>query len=202
MAIEQMDRLRRFLTIGKYREKCDVKGCMNPPVESTYLCERHLLKANEYFSAQLGLDPLYHMKHDVSLNYGNAWTYFVGSREHRMVKIGVTTRLKSRMSSLRNSSPVSVKLFAVVFGPPCIEDALHRRFEKSRMHGEWFKITSDIEDCIEAIKNQEFGKYIPEGMYYTSIEARAQHLAERIKHGSSPNSARDRTPVMDFLNGY
>jgi hypothetical protein len=141
------------------------------------------------------------MKHDVQLHYDTAWTYFVGSREQEVVKIGVTTRLKSRMSALRNSSPIPIKLFAVAFGSSDIELHLHDRFAKDRLHGEWFRLTDEISDCIDAVKNQDLGKYIPEDMFFSSVEERAAHLADAIKSKPSPNRIRDKTPVLDFLNG-
>lgn len=196
-----IDPFRQFLRTGSYANHCNVRGCQERPVKETYLCQKHLDRALKYFSGQLGLDPLYHMKHDVQLHYETAWTYFVGSREQEVVKIGVTTRLKSRMSALRNSSPIPIKLFAVAFGSSDIEPCLHDRFAESRLHGEWFKLTDEINDCIESIKNNDLGKYIPERMYFASVEERAKHLAEAIKHRPAPSKIRDKTPVLDFLNG-
>lgn len=196
-----IDPMRQFLVTGKYVNHCNVRGCQERPVKETYLCQKHLDRALKYFSGQLGLDPLHHMKHDVQLHYGTAWTYFVGSREQEVVKIGMTTKLKARMSSLRNSSPIPIKLFAVAFGSPDIELVLHERFAADRLHGEWFKLTDEVNDCIESIKSHDLGKYVPERMYFQSTEERALHLAGAIKGRPQPNSMRDKTPVLDFLNG-
>lgn len=196
-----IDPMRQFLVTGNYVNHCNVRGCQERPVKDTYLCQKHLDRALKYFTGQMGLDPLYHMKHDVQLHYNTAWTYLVGSREQEVVKIGVTTRLKTRMSSLRNSSPIPIKLFAVAFGSPEIEMVLHDRFAESRLHGEWFKLTDEIDDCIEALKQKDLGRYVPDRMFFHSVEERAMHLAGEIKSRPAPNNMRDKTPVLDFLNG-
>lgn len=204
MAIFQIDPLRKFLVTGDFVKHCNVRGCLEPPEKGTYLCSRHLDRALKYFEGQLGLNPLDHMKRDIPLRNNMAWTYFVGSREHNIVKIGVTTRLKARMSSLRNSSPVPVKLFAVAYGWPGIEDALHERFKEHRKHGEWFEIASEIDDCIESIKSHDFSKYIPEGLCVAETQDRVDVMVDSIKWKDRSNTQTwsTKNPVLDFLNGY
>ena len=163
-------RLARKSRQGPQPEACKIPGCDAPKLDDIAVCHAHKLKAEKTFCAQIGLDPLFHMQNDETVLPGWSWTYFVGSREHNVVKIGRTTRLKHRMCSLRGSAPVPIKLFAVVLGDPAIEKALHDRFSASRMHGEWFKISDEINDCIDSIKRQDFAKYIPEGMIPTKQE--------------------------------
>lgn len=144
---------------------CDELYCKKPPVEGSLLCKEHQEKAEKYFEEQLGIDPLWHMKHDVAVKHGNwAWTYFLGNRELGIVKIGVTTRLKNRMLSLRNSSPVPVKLFAVVFADQALELELHKHFAKARKHGEWFEITPELEHCIRDLQSQRMPDCIPQNL--------------------------------------
>lgn len=203
MSVEIIDPFKKFLSAHPISKQCRVDRCIKPSVEGSFLCQRHLDRAFKYFEGQLGLDPLHHMKHDVQLNNSMAWTYFVGSREHQVVKIGVTTRLKARMSALRNSSPVPIKLFAVVYGWPGIESYLHERFKADRMHGEWFALTSEIDDCIEAIKRQEFGRFIPDTLHVSTLEERVEVMIDKIHTGSETHSPKisEKTPVLDFLNG-
>lgn len=161
-----------------YDGVCKLPGCKDKQVKGLVVCEKHRQKAEVAFYAQIGLDPLFHMKHDASTFPDWNWIYFVGSRKHGIVKIGRTSRLKHRMSALRNGAPVPVKLFAVVFGDPKIEDLLHERFKASRQHGEWFKLTDDISQCIEDIKAQDFAKYIPESLIPTHEERIQRALKE------------------------
>lgn len=153
-----------------YDGRCKLPGCKEKQLQGLVVCEKHRVKAENQFYAQIGLDPLFHLKHDASTFLEWRWIYFVGSREHNIVKIGQTARLKNRMTQLRNSAPVPIKLFAVVFGRPEIESFLHERFSETREHGEWFRITDEINQCINDIKAQNFAKHIPEGMIPTRTE--------------------------------
>lgn len=159
--------------------QCKLPGCRKAALTGMVVCEKHKLDASKRFYAQIGLDPLFHMKHAVHTFPEWCWTYFVGSREHGIVKIGKTGCLKSRMQGLRNSSPVPVKLFAVVFGGHDIEPFLHEQFKASRKHGEWFEISDDINECIEDIKAQRFARHIPESMI-PAIEERVNRAVKEM----------------------
>lgn len=204
MGIETVDPFRKFLSAHGLSERCRVNRCGEVSVDGSFLCQKHLDRAFKYFEGQLGLDPLHHMKHDIKLRNNMAWTYFVGSREHQVVKIGVTSQLKVRMSTLRNTSPVPIKLFAVVFGWPGIEEHLHETFRADRMHGEWFKLTDEISNCIDSIKRQDFSKYIPDDLHVSTLEERVEVMIDRISEGGEVRDPkmRTKTPVLDFLNGY
>lgn len=204
MGVENFDPFRKFLAAHGMSKQCRVSRCLEASVEGSFLCQRHLDRAFKYFEGQLGLDPLHHMKHDVKLRNNMAWTYFVGCREHQLVKIGVTTQLKNRMSALRNTSPVPIKLFAVVYGWPGIEDHFHEKFKQYRKHGEWFELADEIAECIEDIKRQDFDKQIPDGLHVSTIEDRVEVMIDKIQSGGEVRDPRitTRTPVLDFLNGY
>lgn len=81
----------------------------------------------------------------------NPTVYFVGSEEGP-VKIGFTTELPNRLRSLRNSSPVPLKLLASIPGTRETEKEYHCRFSGYRLHGEWFERSEAIEDEIGTIK--------------------------------------------------
>lgn len=168
---------------------CDALHCKEKPVSGSLLCEKHKAAAEQHFTEQLGIDPLWHMKHDIALRHGGwAWTYFVGNRDLNIVKIGVTKRLKSRMSSLRNSSPVPIKLFAVVFGDQVLEKYLHNHFAAFRKHGEWFELTDELASCIDKLKRQKIPECIP-GELVPSREERVEILAAEIVDVDRDNRA-------------
>lgn len=159
---------------------CDAFRCKEEPVEGSLLCEKHRAEAEQHFTEQLGIDPLWHMQHDIALRHGGwAWTYFVGNRDLGIVKIGVTTRLKARMSSLRNSSPVPIKLFAVVFGDQVLEKYLHNHFAAARKHGEWFDLTDELARCIDELKSHKIPECIPRELV-PDREERCSILAAEI----------------------
>ncbi|MCP4325189.1 MAG: GIY-YIG nuclease family protein [Alteromonadales bacterium] len=78
------------------------------------------------------------------LQYG---VYFIycGDRNNSPVKIGVTSDIESRVSSLQTGNPYQLDCKAFI---PCsnkeqayrLESFFHRQFRKSRMIGEWFKL--------------------------------------------------------------
>lgn len=58
------------------------------------------------------------------------------------MKVGRTTNIRSRFHGLQTSSPVSLRLAAVVSGVgQGHEYKLHVLFQDSRVRGEWFKVT-------------------------------------------------------------
>lgn len=71
------------------------------------------------------------------------YVYFVGGRDGP-VKIGFTVDVASRLSTLQTGSPTPLSVLAVVAGSPADERAYHRRFKGIRLHGEWFKRTTDL----------------------------------------------------------
>lgn len=186
-------KLVRDLELRERKEArwCDELHCKATPVKGSLLCQKHKEKAEKYFEEQLGIDPLWHMKHDVAVKHGNwAWTYFLGSRELGIVKIGVTTRLKHRMLSLRNSSPVDVKLFAVIFADQSLEMELHKHFLDARKHGEWFEMTPELEHCINELQNQRMPDCIPQNLVPTRDERVGILAAEVIQMKDEDRGAR------------
>ena len=179
--VELIEPLSRLLSTKDFPKICDAKHCQKTPEPGSLLCQKHINAALGFFADQLALTPEDHMKRDITLQYGQAWTYLVGSREQGIVKIGVTTRLKHRMSSLRNNSPVPVKLFAVIFGSPDIEQTLHEKFAEYRRHGEWFTLNDEISRFIEEVKAGGIGKHVDASLFPETIEQRIKGLVEGIK---------------------
>ncbi len=68
----------------------------------------------------------------------------------RFVKIGLSsTSIKNRIASLQTSVPHKLTVYACLTGQLIEEAALHRRFTKYRLHGEWFKKLGDLRAWIE-----------------------------------------------------
>jgi hypothetical protein len=80
-----------------------------------------------------------------------AVVYFIRAQRGR-VKIGTTTKLGSRMRSLRTMSPDPIELLAVIPGGRSIEAQLHTRFARHRKHGEWFDAHPDLLEYIDAVR--------------------------------------------------
>ena len=72
------------------------------------------------------------------------YVYFIES-DSGYVKIGKTVNLKTRIKSLKSASPHDLKLLGYIKSEDYnfLEMVFHKKFDESRVNGEWF----DIEMC-------------------------------------------------------
>ena len=70
---------------------------------------------------------------------------------HGPVKIGCSKDPKGRAHTISIWSPVPLEIVAVAEGGHEYERALHERFAKDRMHGEWFAASSELTALIDSI---------------------------------------------------
>jgi hypothetical protein len=63
---------------------------------------------------------------------------------HRVVKIGMSNNVKQRIASIQTSIPHKLTTYGVLAGQLPQEQALHRRFKKHRLNGEWFRRAGDL----------------------------------------------------------
>lgn len=68
---------------------------------------------------------------------------------HRVVKIGLSNNVKQRIASIQTSIPHKLTTYGVLTGQLLQEQALHRRFKKHRLNGEWFRRAGDLAAWIE-----------------------------------------------------
>lgn len=80
--------------------------------------------------------------------------YFVEAEGVDRIKIGSTADLKKRLADLRNISPITLHLLAVVEGGVAVERTLHDRFASSRLHGEWFAASPELRALIQDIQER------------------------------------------------
>ena len=71
--------------------------------------------------------------------------YFVTARSVGLVKIGFATKVQERFTSMKTHSPIALALERVTEGSRRDEAGLHVRFTAARSHGEWFRITDEID---------------------------------------------------------
>jgi hypothetical protein len=76
--------------------------------------------------------------HDPTCPLGGSRVYVVSATGSRLVKIGVTTNLKVRLAALQQTSPSELVVLWHTSGGLNLERAIHQRFWKKRLHGEWF----------------------------------------------------------------
>lgn len=81
--------------------------------------------------------------------------YFIYAPAVKMVKIGRSTNIKSRIRALKTMSPTDLHLLATEGGGAERELALHNMFAEHRSHGEWFHMVPEIEDHIEHVATRK-----------------------------------------------
>jgi hypothetical protein len=77
--------------------------------------------------------------------------YFITCREVGRVKIGFSAKPQARASVAQVGSPLPLELERVCDGTRGDEAALHERFSDARAHGEWFRLTPEIEGFMAAL---------------------------------------------------
>lgn len=70
--------------------------------------------------------------------------YFIQTADNQFVKIGVTEDPIRRMAGLQTSTPYTLKLLAVMPGGREEESAIHLRFRRYAVRGEWFRTAFDV----------------------------------------------------------
>lgn len=73
--------------------------------------------------------------------------YFVQSGD--LVKIGYTTNLQFRLYTFRIASPLPILLLVDIPGGRPEEKRIHKHFEHLRHHGEWFRLTPELQEFID-----------------------------------------------------
>lgn len=79
--------------------------------------------------------------------------YFIKSTISHEIKIGFTSsKVSKRLSTIQTSHPYKLELLAEVPGDRKFEKSLHKKFERYRLNGEWFRPHPDIISYISNLK--------------------------------------------------
>lgn len=71
------------------------------------------------------------------------------------VKIGRATDIARRLESLQTGGALPLKLLAVAAGGETEERALHFRYRHTRIRGEWFRLSVDLVDGIQHLREAQ-----------------------------------------------
>lgn len=78
--------------------------------------------------------------------------YFIKGHD-KYIKIGFTTDIKNRLSTLQTSSPTKLTVIKLTKGTIRQEKELHKRFSNLRTNGEWFELSNDLLTYIASLKD-------------------------------------------------
>jgi hypothetical protein len=79
--------------------------------------------------------------------------YFIKNSRNGLIKIGRSDCVSYRIKKLKEAYGRQLILLKCIHGDSQTETKLHKRFRKSRMHGEWFKESKQLRQFIETSKN-------------------------------------------------
>jgi hypothetical protein len=81
-------------------------------------------------------------------------TYFIASVDAGKIKIGKTTDLSSRFSTLQSGCPVELRLVLAFKFDDGLEGRLHEYLAAHRAGGEWFHASPEVISTIKSIRDQ------------------------------------------------
>jgi hypothetical protein len=90
--------------------------------------------------------------------------YFIACFDANAVKIGITEKRPyltaeasafQRLGVAQVNCPLALDLLAITEGGPIEEQALHERFAKDRIRGEWFNLTDELSAHIALLPKPE-----------------------------------------------
>lgn len=70
--------------------------------------------------------------------------YALWSPDTNLIKIGFSTKIRNRVSSIRVASPVPLELLGTWSGTKLDEHRAHRELAEYRSHGEWFRLEPGV----------------------------------------------------------
>ena len=76
-------------------------------------------------------------------------------KDKNKYKIGLTSNLKQRISSLSNQNPFEIKLITAIENNDIykLESELHKKFADKNIKGEWFELSQKDVDYIKRIED-------------------------------------------------
>lgn len=113
------------------------------------------------------------------------YVYFIQQDETQAIKIGYTETeqgLRQRLADLQTGSPYTLRILGRTPGTPALERALHVRFRKYRLSGEWFSPCALIAQALKDIEGEA-----PQPLEHRIDLAGAKH--------ASPPAPRPRRPA-------
>lgn len=88
--------------------------------------------------------------------------YYIGVTGEDFVKIGTTKNLQARLRSLSTARADGDRLVILATEPGSydVEQRRHEQFAEARGHGEWFKVTPDLQAHIDMLALRTDPRYI------------------------------------------
>ncbi len=129
----------------------------------TWMCEKLALKFAAWLSAKFEIwvfDKIQelllkgHVSLKPALPQSITYIYFIKAVSLNRVKIGMTENIHQRIINLKANSPDELELLKVVRTNSTYptDHAIHALFSHLRVRGEWFSLTSEMQNFIEQLE--------------------------------------------------
>lgn len=79
--------------------------------------------------------------------------YLIATKDRTRAKIGISSNVKRRLSSIRTSCPEKVELLHSTPGTVELEKFLHKKFAHLQVHNEWYEYDISLEDEFIKLNN-------------------------------------------------
>jgi len=85
-----------------------------------------------------------------------SYCYFIGNRKRKVVKIGRTTNIYTRLKSIQTGYPYNLKILGYIETkrPKKTEKKMHQYYRRYNLRGEWFKLSDRIELFLDELDNE------------------------------------------------
>lgn len=108
------------------------------------------------------------------------YVYFIRSQKTGLIKIGTSGDVNERITNIAFVNKTRIDFLAAIEGSYTLERKLHRRFDKSRVEGEWFNPSNELMEYIESCPLHK----IPRQVFDTPFTYKSQYIttldAEKI----------------------
>ena len=99
--------------------------------------------------------------------------YFIAQSNKAFVKIGYTSKpIKKRLGALQTGNPFRLVVLDIITGNKRVEKAIHKKFDKYRFNGEWFRYSREIRDFIRDVNPTMINKMLDGA----GMESNSQYL--------------------------
>lgn len=90
----------------------------------------------------------------------SCFVYFIGDPRRKVVKIGVSTDVGRRLTSIQTGYPYPLSILCVIPGDEVLESELQRIFSPLRTNGEWFRYDWRIRTYVGITNAELFARVV------------------------------------------
>lgn len=117
--------------------------------------------------------------------------YFIKTKDHPYVKIGFTndSDAERRRASLQTACPFELEILNFYKGSEDLEKELHQKFGDSRLHGEWFFWSEEIQAWLQSDNGMSPVWYPDKPLKMSEIK---NYVRERLKYDKEKSCSKRR----------